>query len=269
MIDIILPLFNGGRYLHQQLDSILEQSYSDWRILVRDDGSTDNSVDIVNEYVLKYPQKFVLIEDKFGNLGTTGCINIILHYVTSNYFMFCDQDDIWEPCKIEATMAEMKRLERLYSRVPLLVCTDACCVDDNGNTILPSFFVSQKFIDTTSDVHKILALNVVQGSTALMNKLVLDVIKGMPNELYHDWWTAVNVAYYGKISYIHRPLLQYRQHCSNVVGALDVGPSYLLQKLSHVKRQMRIYRLMYKSLKFKPSIAKWIYYKFMINIRRT
>lgn len=268
MIDILLPLYNGEKYLGQQLDSILGQSFADWRVIVRDDGSTDNSIDILNKYISKYPHKFVLIDDRFGNQGTTGCINILLNHVTSDYFMFCDQDDIWEPNKIDVSMKEINRLEIENPEKPLLVCSDACCIDGNGKTICSSFFDSQKFIDTTDNVHKMLALNVVQGSTALMNKHVLDVIRGIPNGLYHDWWTAVNVVHYGKISYIHQPLLKYRQHQSNVVGALNVGARYLLLKLSHLKRQLGIYVLMYKSLKFKPSVIKWAYYKFIINIHR-
>ena len=268
MIDILLPLYNGEKYLCQQLDSILGQSFADWRILIRDDGSTDKSIDIVHDYISKYPHKFVSINDRFGNQGTTGCVNLLLNHVVSDYFMFCDQDDIWELNKIEVSMQEMKRLEKQYPRKPLLVCSDACCIDGNGNKICSSFYDSQKFIDTTNNIHKMLALNIVQGSTALMNKAVLDVIKEMPNGLYHDWWTAVNVVCYGKVSYIHQPLLRYRQHQSNVVGALNVGPCYLIKKLSHVKEQMGIYILMYKSLRFKVSIIKWTYYKLLINLRR-
>ncbi len=268
MIDILLPLYNGERYLSQQLDSIFGQSYKNWRLLVRDDGSTDNSVAIIKEYISKYPKKIVLIEDQYGNKGTTGCINIILGYVCSGYFMFCDQDDIWEPNKIEVTMKEMNKLEIQFPGKPLLVCSDACCIDGNGNTICSSFFSSQKFIDATDNVHKLLALNVVQGSTELMNKKAKEVIYPIPNGLYHDWWTAVNVVFYGKVYYIHQPLMRYRQHNSNVVGALNVGPRYLLQKLSHIKNQMGIYCLMYKSLRFKPSIIKWVYYKLVFNLQR-
>lgn len=268
MVDILLPIYNGESYLRQQLDSILEQSYPDWRLFVRDDGSKDNSIDILKDYIDRYPQKIVLLKDQFGNQGTSGCVNLLLKHVSTDYFMYCDQDDIWEPNKIEMTMMEMKRLEKLYPNHPLLVCSDASCVDENNTLLNPSFFKNQKFIDTTDNVYKMLALNIVQGSTALMNKNVLDVIKEIPYGLYHDWWTAVNVVYYGKVSYIHQPLLRYRQHQSNVVGALNVGPRYLLNKIVHIKKQIGIYYLMYNSLKFKPSIFKWAYYKLIINLKR-
>lgn len=268
MIDILLPVYNGKKYLSQQLDSIIEQTYSDWRIIVRDDGSEDDSLKIIKEYANKLPLKFLIITDTFGNLGPTACLNKLLYHSSSDYFMFCDQDDLWEPNKIELSMQEMKRLEDGYPEMPILVCSDACCIDENDKLLCRSLFESQKFVDTTDDVHKMLALNIVQGATTMMNKIVKDIIYEMPQGLYHDWWVAVNVVYFGKVSYIHKPLLRYRQHRFNVVGALDVGPHYLLQKMSHVKRQMTIYVRMYKSLTFKPSIIKWVYYKFILNVHR-
>lgn len=268
MIDILLPVYNGEKFLSQQLESIICQTIPNWRLLIRDDGSSDSSTDIVNEYASRNSDKISFTRDRLGNIGTTGCINILLEQTDSSYIMFCDQDDIWEPNKIEVSMREMQNLEKKFPNMPLLVCSDACCIDGKNQLLCSSFFDSQKFVNTITDVHKMLALNIVQGSTVLMNKKAKEVIYPIPNGLYHDWWTAVNVVFYGKIHYIHQPLVRYRQHQSNVVGALDVGPRYLLQKLSHVKKQMGIYRLMYNSLKFKPSIIKWAYYKFIINMSR-
>lgn len=268
MIDILLPLYNGEKFLSQQLDSILRQTYTDWRILVRDDGSSDASISIIREYIKKNPHKFILIEDTLGNLGTTGCLDLLLKNVSSDYFMYCDQDDVWESNKIEMSFSEMLKMEGLYPNKPILVCSDACCIDEKGRLLHSSFFINQKFIDTTDDFHKTLALNVVQGSTALMNKAVRDIIVPIPLDLYHDWWTAVNVVYYGKISYIHLPLLRYRQHRTNVVGALNVGSRYLTKKLVSINKQMKVYLSMYRQLPFKPSIVKWVYYKLMINIQR-
>lgn len=268
MIDILLPVYNGGRYLQEQLDSIINQTYDDWRLIARDDGSTDNSMDIIRDYQTKYPGKFVVLEDSLGNQGASGCNHLLLQAVTSDYFMYCDQDDIWEKDKIEVTMGEMQKMEQSYPQLPILVCSDACCIDEDGEVLYPSFFENQKFIDVTDNVYKILALNVVQGSTALMNRAVKETIRFIPKNLYHDWWTAVNVVYYGKVVYIHKQLLRYRQHTRNVVGALDVGIAYHLKKLSHAKTQMHIYSTMYRQLSFKPSIWLWIYYKIAINIRR-
>lgn len=268
MIDILLPTYNGATFLPPLLDSILNQTCNDIRIIVRDDGSKDNTWEVIKGYKEIYPEHFLLIEDNLGNLGTSGSNDVLIRYVTSEYFMFCDQDDIWELNKIEVCLKEMKRLETQNPYKPILVCSDACCFDENDNITATSFFESQKFCDVTDNYHKMLALNVVQGATTLMNKKVLDVVKFIPKDLFHDWWVGVIVCHYGKVSYIHKPLLKYRQHSSNVVGALNVGSQYLWNKFSHVRKQWKIYNSMYKQLPFKPSILKWGYYKLIINLTR-
>ena len=165
-------------------------------------------------------------------------------------------------------MKKITELESLYPDKPLLVCSDACCIDEKGKESAPSFFKSQKFIDVTDSYHKMLALNVVQGATALMNRQVLDYVKFIPKNLFHDGWVGVIVAYYGKVAYIHQPLLRYRQHSSNVVGANDVGVGYLWGKITNFRKQMVIYSTMYHQLPFRPSIIKWVYYKILFNLRR-
>lgn len=268
MIDILLPTYNGAEYLPSLIDSILNQTYNDVRFIVRDDGSKDNTWEVIKDYKQKYSNQFLLVEDDLGNQGTSGSNNVLIKYVTSNYFMYCDQDDLWEPTKIEESLAEMNRLEKAYPEKPVLVCTDAVCFNEKGEVTAPSFFDSQKFQDVTDSYHKMLALNVVQGATALMNKRVLEVMTFIPKDLFHDWWTGVIVSKYGVVSYIHKPLLRYRQHSSNVVGANDVGWNYIKGKLLNFKKQMRIYKSMYKQLPFKPSIIKWTYYKIIINLKR-
>ena len=81
MIDILLPVYNGAKYLEIQIDSLFKQTYVDWRLIIRDDGSTDSSVDIIERYVLENPDKILYIKDNFGNLGTSGCLNILLPYI--------------------------------------------------------------------------------------------------------------------------------------------------------------------------------------------
>ena len=267
MIDILLPTYNGAKYISPLLDSIFIQTYNDFRIIVRDDGSNDETNGILRKYSSIHPE-LIIIEDNLGNQGTSGSLNILLKHVTSDYFMFCDRDDIWESNKIELSMKEMERLECDNNNIPILVCSDACCFNDNGTVTTTSFFKSQKFVDVTDSYHKMLALNIVQGSTALMNKKVLDVVKFIPYDIFHDWWFGVIVSYYGKVYYIHKPLLRYRQHSSNVVGANDVGLNYLVSKLVNIKKQFKIYKSMYRNLPFKPSIGKWVLYKILFNLRR-
>ena len=267
MIDILLPTYNGAIYIRQQLDSIISQTYSEWQVIVRDDGSSDNTIEIVKEYISKYPLKFSLIEDNLGNQGVSGNIDILMHKSAADYFMFCDQDDIWETNKIETCMQAMIKLEIENPAKPILVCSDACCIDDN-KIICKSFFESQKFIDTTDSLYKMLALNIVQGSTALMNHYVREVVSFIPKDCLHDAWVACIVKYYGVVLYLHQPLLRYRQHQNNVVGALNLGPRYFFAKIRNIYNLVKRYKKNFKRLPFRISILKWGIYKIFINLNR-
>ena len=268
MIDILLSTYNGEKFLSQQIESIISQTYKDWLLIIRDDGSSDSTLSIIKTYVANYPNKIYLVDENTSNLGSTKSFERLLDFVRGDYFMFSDQDDIWRNDKIEKSLSEMHRIESLYGKnIPLMVCSDAQCIDTNGNMICPSFFESQKFVDSTKSDMDLLALNVVQGSTALMNKQVLDYIRPFPKYVIHDQWIAVITAHYGKVSYLHEQLLFYRQHGHNVLGALDVGATYFFHKIANVKKQMLIYFSFYKNLPFKPNVIKWcclkVYYSLM------
>ena len=133
MIVILLSTYNGEKYLKDQLDSILSQSYKNFEIIARDDGSSDETINILKSYNIK-----ILDTDK--NLGAKLSFSVLLDYAVTNtdadYFMFCDQDDIWKNDKIEKTITMMKALEKTNSDLPLLVHTDLDnnAEFDNSNT---------------------------------------------------------------------------------------------------------------------------------------
>lgn len=269
MVDILLSTYNGEKYIRQQIDSILNQKYRNWDLIIRDDGSSDSTVSIIEEYVSSFPGRIKIVDKGTSNLGSSKSFERLLDFVKNDYFMFSDQDDVWRNDKIEKTFSEMRRIEILYGKeMPLMVCTDARCIDENGEEICSSFFESQKFVDTTSKEIDLLALNVVQGSTMLMNKKVLDYVRPFPKYVIHDQWIAVITAHYGKVSYLHEQLLRYRQHGHNVLGALDIGTGYFIRKITNIKKQMRIYHSFYKHLPFRPNILKWAYKKLYYTIIR-
>ena len=100
-VDILLATYNGERFLQKQIDSILQQTYSNFTIYIRDDGSKDGTIKIIKDYAQKYPNKILFIEDILGNLGVTQNFNELMKYSSANYIAFSDQDDIWLPQKIE------------------------------------------------------------------------------------------------------------------------------------------------------------------------
>jgi glycosyltransferase involved in cell wall biosynthesis len=220
MIDILLATYNGERFLKEQIDSILNQTCKDWQLLIRDDGSTDATVQIINSYIKKYPDKIRLIEDNLGNLGIGHNFGTILQHSKSEYIMFCDQDDVWLPEKIELSLNKMKEAQKLYPNTPILIYTDLTIVDENLKIIAESLWSYHK-IDPQKDglLKNLIYRDIVTGCTVMINKEAKKIVLPIPEYVrVHDWWIALNVVKYGKIFYIPAATILYRQHSGNVIG---------------------------------------------------
>jgi len=140
MIDILLAAYNGERFLKQQIDSILAQSNQDWQLLIRDDNSSDSTVNIIKDYTVKYPHKIRLIEDDRGRLGPALNFGKLLEHTDNDYVMFSDQDDVWLPDKIDLTLNTMKDAEEIYPNMPILVHTDLKVVNEDLKIIADSLW---------------------------------------------------------------------------------------------------------------------------------
>jgi glycosyltransferase involved in cell wall biosynthesis len=223
-VDIVLPVYNGEKYVKEQIESILCQTYPYWRLLIRDDGSTDNTVAIIMKYLLKYPDKILMIEDDKRNLGVTNNSFEICRHVQSDYIMFCDQDDVWFEDKVEQLLKYMVKAEQKYGAIPLLVHSDAVVVDSKLKVINRSFTELAGFNRAMSHLSNLLQFNIVQGSTSIFNRVLLDKLLRLSDagkvnkKTYHDWWCALIAAAFGKIIFCNRQLMLYRQHGKNLVG---------------------------------------------------
>jgi glycosyltransferase involved in cell wall biosynthesis len=220
MIEILLAAYNGEKFIHQQIDSILAQTYQDWQLLIRDDQSTDNTINIIKEYVNRYSDKIRLIEDKWGHSGLARNFELLLKSSNTEYVMFCDQDDIWLPDKIELTFNAMKTAENQNPDMPVLVHTDLKVVDEQLNPVADSFWKFHKISpQTDGQLNKIIYRNIVTGCTVMINKKLKDIAMPFPPQVrLHDWWFSVNAAKNGKIINLFDQTILYRQHSKNVVG---------------------------------------------------
>ena len=246
MIDVLLATYNGDRYLEEQIDSILAQTNHDWRLLIRDDGSQDGTVSIIQRYVSSHPEKIRRIVDEEGNLGYAQNFMELMTHSTSEYVMFCDQDDVWLPNKIELSLDVMKHAEKSYPNKPVLVCTDLTVVDDKLNLISQSFYYCAKYSSATiKDVCTAMVEPCVMGCTMMINKQAKEVSMPMSKEaIAHDWWIPIRVALHGKIVYCSVPTILYRQHAHNCAGMRARNLRYYLAKAFGfgLIKQIRFYR---------------------------
>ena len=227
-ILILISTYNGERYLKEQLDSIFSQSYKDFEIIARDDGSSDETINILKSYNIK-----ILDTDK--NLGAKLSFSTLLNYAVKNtdaeYFMFCDQDDIWKSDKIEKTIATMKELEKENSDLPLLVHTDLEVVDEKLNVLNKSFWKYEKRDPSLNSINRLIMQSTVTGCTMMINrKLAKLSFPVSENSIMHDWWISMVASSFGKIAYLEESTISYRQHSSNDTGSKKFGLNLILKK---------------------------------------
>ena len=244
MVTVLLAVYNGEKYLKQQLESVLNQTVTDIKILVRDDGSSDASPKIIDEYCQKYPERvFKLV----GTPTKSAKQNFaeLLKCADSDYVMFCDQDDVWLPQKIEKTLAVMKSAEK--DSIPVLVHTDLKVVDGDLNVISNSFFDFQKLLQNDITLPKLLVQNYVTGCTVMINRALVSKCAQIPREcIMHDWWLALVAILFGKLVCLEEPTMLYRQHTDNQVGAkASYGIAYIKRKLSTLGEVRKNYNATY------------------------
>jgi len=229
LIDILMSTYNGARYLSEQIDSILNQTYKDWRLIIRDDGSSDATPEIINKYVKGFKDKIYFISDGKRHLGVQMSYFELLKHSNADYIMFCDQDDIWLPYKIEMTLKKMKDLERLCPDKPLLVHSDLKVVDENLGVISDSFWKYQKLNPNLRNLSNLLIQNNVTGCTVMINNKLKSLSNTFAqNMIMHDWWIALVASAFGIIDYVDQALVLYRQHNKNDTGAKRYSVGYFL-----------------------------------------
>jgi glycosyltransferase involved in cell wall biosynthesis len=221
-VEILLATFNGAPFLAQQLDSIIEQSYTDWHLTVRDDGSTDGTPDIINNYLTRYPDRITQVTDTDTNLGACGNFGRLLEYSRAPYTMFCDQDDVWLPEKIALTLEEMQRQEAVADPdSPVLVHTDLMVVDRDLRVLGKSLWAWQQTDPDSTTLNRLLMQNNATGCTMMVNRALLDLALPIPAAArMHDWWLALVAGAFGRSGVVREATVLYRQHGSNDSGAV-------------------------------------------------
>jgi glycosyltransferase involved in cell wall biosynthesis len=220
---IMMSTYNGSKYLAEQLESILAQSHRAWTLLIRDDGSSDATGSVIEEFSRR-DSRIGLLHDNLGNLGPWASFGQMLDAgvsSTQRYFFFSDQDDIWAEGKIETELGALRVLERdLGERTPILVHGELEVVDEELRTIHPSLHDFQRLsYDAADPLGALLIRNAVVGCSTGFNRALLEFAAPLPPGSPHDWWLAVSAAALGRLAWVPKPIVRYRQHGRNAVGA--------------------------------------------------
>lgn len=243
-IAILLAAYNADKYISEQIDSIINQTFDDWTLYIRNDGSKDNTDEIIKDYCLRFPDKIYEIDTGGKNLGCRNNFFRLLEVVDSDYYMFSDADDVWFEDKIEISYERMLEIEIKNSNKPLLVHTDSAIYDEHLNLVAESFWKSVNINpDKFMTFNEICICCSVGGSTMLLNKNVKNLLFPLAdNNLIFDYWIAINVVKHGVISTIHRPTKKYRQHGSNVCGVTMGENNLLTTKIKNFGTLLKKYK---------------------------
>jgi glycosyltransferase involved in cell wall biosynthesis len=237
-LTILLSTYNGSRFLRDQLKSFCSQSFTNWTLYWRDDGSTDGSACIMRTFAAEQPQGRVIESPMSGPHFGAGhsFLTLLTEVVGSQMVAFADQDDVWLENKLRYAVDHLLTA----NDGPALYCARQYLVNDRLEVTRLSMMSSNR-----SSFPACLTQNVANGNTLVMNRQAADLVAsmGQPEGTMHDWWSYITVAACGgKIIFDERPTIFYRLHGNNLIGsarpmpgrawaALQRGPTVFLTML--------------------------------------
>ncbi len=226
MISIAMTTYNGEKYLRYQLDSIYNQTFRDFEVIVCDDCSTDSTVSILDEYKKSFGLSYFINNNRLGFVKN---FEKVIGMCTGEYIALCDQDDIWLPEKLQVLLNNIADHS--------LCCSDAIIIDSNENIISDSVYSHSgiKFYKEEQFNYLIYA-NYVIGCTMLFKRDLLNYIIPFPiNTTYHDWWIAIVASLKDEIIFLNKPLIKYRSHGDNQSPtAMSARYNTIVRKINEV-----------------------------------
>ncbi|QOS81356.1 glycosyltransferase family 2 protein [Paenibacillus sp. JNUCC31] len=213
---IMMSTYNGERYINEQMDSLMAQVNVETQIYIRDDGSTDGTIEKLRPYVEAYPDRIYFRSEQ--NLGVIRSFFELMRSSppTFDYYAFCDQDDVWEQDKL---IRAVTLLQNRSTEIPLLYCSSTQMVDQH----LTAIGVWPKVPQKRLELHNALVENSCVGCTMVMNSITFNQVRAsLPSEvnqvIMHDWWIFLYASTFGEVIFDGIPGIQYRQHQGNVLG---------------------------------------------------
>lgn len=242
-IAILMATYNGEKYLSQQIESILRQTYTDWHLFVHDDGSCDNTADILNHYVASAPGKITIL-NYTPQGGACNNFMSMMRHVEADYYMFADQDDVWIPEKIEMSMDTMASAEGVAREepCPIVVHSDLSVVDaalrETHSSLWQYMDIYPEFVQSFHDC----VICYVTGCTMLFNRAARDLSLMKPHTkatMHDSWIVGCCHAAGGKVIGIPAKTVLYRQHGNNTLGAVAASRLTLMYRLRNFLTMQR------------------------------
>lgn len=205
LISVVMCTYNGEKYLRKQIESVLAQTYKNFEIIIVDDFSSDNTVNIIKEYANQY--QLIHFSKNERNLGFNKNFERAIGLGSGDLIAICDQDDIWYNNKLEKLQLKIGSKGVIFSNSRL--------IDENGDPLGKLLLENPKFEEF--DYRSILINNYVTGHTILAKKMFLLKTFPFPEHGYYDWWIGFLASYYNELGYLDEVTADYRVHRNSVV----------------------------------------------------
>lgn len=223
-VDVLMATYNGAEYINLQIASVLAQSHRDFRLLVRDDGSSDGTVQLIQEWARR-DVRVSIVSDCLGRLGSAGNFLALLKESTASAVLFADQDDIWMSTKVASSLAALHRAEMRSPRHPLLIVSDAASFEEGVGYLSAS--TQRAHPECLEDF---LFLNGgLYGCCMTLNRELARLVVNRPVDFcaQHDHLVSLVAISLGRVVYVPECLMFYRRHARNLSG----GPVSLSSKV--------------------------------------
>lgn len=247
-IEIAVPAHNCAAWLNDLIESILQQDVDNWRIVARDDASTDDTAARLDTWQQRLGERMIILPDG-PNLGMLGNYDAVLAATTARWVMFADPDDVWKPRKMTADVAAMRSAEAVAGAdIPIVVCSDAEVVDAQHHPIAASYWRWSRMNPSLCSVfHRLLVDSPVLTSTMMVNRALLKVSLPMSGAAAcPDWWHALVACALGRIVCLPQATISYRRHPNNdsvvpTTASLATGATRISSAHNRVQRLVRQY----------------------------
>lgn len=207
LVSVAMATYNGEKYIAEQLESIINQSYKNIELVITDDASADGTVAVIKRFQQQY--KFITLFINPVNSGVTNTFEHSFKNCTGDFIAIADQDDIWELQKIELLINAIGEEDAVYSNSELV---------DKAGQPLGQLFSSLMQLQSYYSGAPFLMGNCIPGHTIIMRSSFTKTILPLPKTIMFDRWISFCAAANNGIKYVDRPLVKYRQHDTNTIG---------------------------------------------------
>ncbi|MFC4212090.1 glycosyltransferase [Pedobacter lithocola] len=212
-VSVAICTYNGAKFIKSQLESVINQTYKNTEIIIIDDKSIDDTVEICRSYI----DNRIFLSVNEQNLGYTKNFEKAIMQCSGKYICLCDQDDIWNLNKIEILVDEIGNNELIYH--------DSDFIDNDGAKITMPTMAERYHMYQGNNPLPFLLFNCISGHASMFKSDLIKYLLPFDKRFFHDWWLAYVAVNVGSIKFINKVLVNYRQHTDSITDNLSLKPT--------------------------------------------